>query len=130
MKPPKCKPLQFGTRYSNKAVRSVHYDGKILSVEIQGEGFAYARVVFKQPVGFRILNEMDLTEFWKNYNLKNGWIYEVEEGGWIELESVRVDFTSPHIWPELREYLLVDENCISVICNQPPELVELGSDPQ
>jgi hypothetical protein len=64
MNAPKCKPFPPAERYRRKVVRSLRYDGENLAVEIQGEGFAFARVVFRDPAGFRVLDERDLCEFW------------------------------------------------------------------
>ena len=111
-------------------MRSIQYDGQTLVIDIQGEGFAFARVYFSNPVGFRVLDERDLCEFWNTYSEPNGWLYEVEEGGWLELESTRQLFNSPGMFPGLREYMLVDDQCINVLTVQPPEIRDLGSDPQ
>jgi hypothetical protein len=130
MKPPKCQPYPPAARYRQKVVRSLSYDGKTLTIEIQGEGFAFARVVFHQPAGFRVLDERDLCEFWNTYSEPNGWLYEVEEGGWLELESQRKLFNSKDFIPGLKEYFLVDERCVSVLVAQPPEIIDLGADPK
>ena len=130
MKPPKCIPYPPSQRYKQKVVRSLRYDGESLVIEIQGEGFAYARVTFRHPAGFRVLDERDLCEFWGNYHERNGWFYEVEEGGWVELESLRPLFNSPDWFEELHEYLLVDDKCISVLATRPPEIEDLGSLPE
>jgi hypothetical protein len=111
-------------------VRSVRYDGESLVVEVQGEGFAFARLVFQNPRGFRVLDELDLHEFWKDYHCKNGWLYEVEQGGWLELESTRSTFCSGQINHELLEYLIVDDKCISVFAIKPPEIFHLGTNPE
>ncbi|MBK9176514.1 MAG: hypothetical protein IPM46_09285 [Flavobacteriales bacterium] len=128
MRQPKCKPFLPAAKYPRKAVRSVHYDGTDLSIEIQGEGFAFARVVFSNPAGFRVLDESDLAEFWNTYSEPNGWLYEVEEGGWFELESNRPAFNSSTFLDGIHEYLVVDEICISVLCLQPPEIKNTGAD--
>ena len=130
MKPPRCVPYPPAARYRQKAVRSLRYDGASLEVEIQGQGFAFARVVFRQPVGFRVLDERDLCEFWNEYSEPNGWLYEVEQGGWSELESRRPLFNAPESFRGLREWLIVDEMCISVLSVQPPEIIDLGADPE
>jgi hypothetical protein len=54
MKSPKCKPFPPASRYRRKVVRSLRYDGETLTVEIQGEGFAFAHVVFHRPARFRV----------------------------------------------------------------------------
>ena len=130
MKPPQCTPYPPAARYARKVVRSIHYDGETLSVEIQGVGFAFARVVFRKPAGFRVLEERDLCEFWNTYSEPNGWLYEVEQGGWLELEAHRQFFSAPVFHTCLREYLLVDNDCISVLTSHPPEIIDLGSDPE
>jgi hypothetical protein len=110
-------------------VRSLRYDGESLEIEIQGEGFAFARVVFRELAGFRVLEERDLGEFWNDYGEPVGRLLEVEEGGWSELESHRPLFNSPDVFPGLREWLIVDEKCISVLSVRPPEIIDLGADP-
>ena len=100
------------------------------SSRIQGDDFAFARVAFAQPVGFRVLDERDLCEFWEHYHEGHGWLYEVEEGGWLELETARSLFNSPSVFPGLREFLIVDDQCISVLTVHPPEIEVLGSDPE
>jgi hypothetical protein len=127
---PKCTPLASARRYPKKTVRSLRYDQHTLTVDIQGTGFSFARVVFFDVRGFRVLDELDLYEFWPEYSEPNGWLYEVEQGGWMELESQRERFSSPSLIPELREYLLTDDQCISVLCVGPPEITDLGTDPQ
>lgn len=119
MKPPKCKVFEPSTRYIKKVVRSLWYDDRSLVLDIQGEGFAFARVVFRDPIGFRVLDQRDLCEFWNTYSEPNGWLYEVEEGGWMELESKRQLFNSPTMFQGLREYLLVDDKCIKCTVSLP-----------
>lgn len=127
---PICKVLESSLRYQQKVVRSIYYNGLSLIIDIQGERkFSYARIIFDNPIGFRILDERDLTEFWKNYNEKNGWFYEVLEGGWLELESKRTSFFSTEFFKnEVKEYLLVDDKCISILAINPPEIQDVGTD--
>ena len=129
MKPPKCTVFPPSNRYKRKAVRSVRYDGASLVIEIQGERFAFARVVFNRPAGFRVLNERDLCEFWDKYDQRNGWLYEVHQGGWLELETQRPLFNSHVFFSGLREFIVVDEECISVLSVNPPQIEDLGGDP-
>ena len=129
MNPPKCKLVKESSRYKKKVVRSIQYNWGELIVHIQGENFSYARVIFKDPVGFRVLDERDLLEFWPTYSEPNGWLYEVESGGWIELEMMRDGLVSKSFMPKIKEYFLVDDKCISVICIEPPEIHDLGRDP-
>jgi len=130
MRPPKCTLFAPAARYRRKVVRSIRFDGIDLYIEIQGEGFAFARVIFRRPAGFRVLDERDLCEFWNTYSEPNGWLYEVHEGGWMELECHRGPFNAHTFFNGLREYFVVDDQCISVLSVQPPEIEDLGSDPE
>ena len=130
MNAPKCKVYEPSLRYRRKVMRTLHYDALSLVIDIQGESkFSYARVTFRRPIGFRVLDERDLSEFWKTYNEKNGWLYEVVEGGWMELESQRKMSSLFMFEGKLREYLFVDEKCVSVISTTAPEIDDLGHDP-
>lgn len=129
-KTPKCKPFPPASRYKRKAIRSLRYDGETLAIEIEGEGLAFARVLFQRVGGFRVLDQPDLCKLWDGFDEANGWLYEVEEGGWLEIESTRPMFNSQVILPGLREYLLVDNKCISVLSHRPPEIQDVGTDPQ
>jgi hypothetical protein len=129
MKTPKCKLLPAAAVFARKVVRSIRFDGEKLVIDIQGEGFQFARVVFIRPVGFRVLEERELCEYWEKYHEGNGWLYEVEEGGWLELEATRPYFNAPSYFPGLREFLLVDDTCISVFCTTPPQVQNVGADP-
>jgi hypothetical protein len=126
---PICKLYEPAARYRRKALRSLHYDCERLTLEVQGEGFAFARVVFRNPIGFRVLDEGDLCEFWNTYSEPNGWLYEVERGGWMELERNRLDFLTPQIREGMREFLVVDDKCVSILALHPPKLIDLGSAP-
>ena len=72
-------------------------------------------VVFSNPIGFRVLEEGDLLEFWENYHAGNGWLYEVISGGWHDLESKRYGYLSKDT-RDVQEYLVAGENdCVSVL---------------
>jgi hypothetical protein len=132
MRPPKCTPYPPSARYKLVHLRSLRYDDDDgLIIEVQGEGFVFARVVFSRPAGFRVLDESDLCELWKAYHTGNGWLYEVHEGGWQELESYREYFLSPSLCTGLREFLVAFcDTCVSVMAVDPPEIIDLGAAPK
>ena len=77
-------------------------------------------VTFENIVGFRVLDEGDLLEFWDNEKRASGWIWEIEHGGWFELEKSRNGFVSGHS-NQNTEYLILGINdCVSVIGNSKP----------
>ncbi|HLQ37679.1 MAG TPA: hypothetical protein VK348_07750 [Planctomycetota bacterium] len=108
-------------RYEKKTVRRIAYDGRLLTIDIQGPAFSYAQVVFRNPVGIRVLDERELCEFWNTYSEPHGW------GGWLELERGRTTFTG--FIQGLREFMIVDDKCINVLCTKLPRLIDLGADP-
>jgi hypothetical protein len=89
-------------------VRDLRYSGD-LTIAIQGPGFSFAHVVFRQPIGFRVLDEADLTEYWNTYSEPRGWLWEVERGGWLELKRDRPFLLEgqagryPRIFPRRRQ---------------------------
>lgn len=129
MNAPRCTPFQPAQRYTWTKLRSLRFDGEELVVEVQGREFEFARITFNDIVGFRVLDERDLIEFWNTYSKPNGWLYEVHEGGWFELESNRLQFNCIDYGPRLREFFLVDDKCISVLTMELPVIEDLGQDP-
>ena len=79
-----------------------------------------ATISFPQNYGLRVLDELDLTDFWSQYSLARGWCFEVISGGWKDLEMTRKLFYSGrHAW--VREYLVVGLNeCVSVLSKEEP----------
>lgn len=73
--------------------------------------------VFKNIIGFRVLDESNLLEFWNNEIRVPGWIWEIERGGWFDLEKIRNGFVEGYHDNESRkEYLILGQNeCLSVI---------------
>ena len=77
-------------------------------------------VVFDSSRGYRVLDEVDLLEFWKPESRAEGWLWKVLKGGWFELESTRGGFVSG-VTDGYEEYLILGENeCVSVISSSPP----------
>lgn len=76
------------------------------------------------------MDERDLCEFWEHYHSRNGWLYEVHEGGWQELELHRPLFNSPSFHKGLREFLIVCDTCVSVLDVDPPSIIDCGAAPE
>jgi hypothetical protein len=103
-------------------VSSVTFSSSGLSVAVSSPQWA-AKVEFAQTYGFRVLDELDLAEFWSQCSLRNGWFFEVEAKGWKDLELTRAAFQSGRQnW--VREYLVVGFNeCVSVLTKEDPVVV-------
>ena len=123
---PMCKPLAAANAFPGKHVSSLHFDAinNTLSVLIDGPQFGHATVLFKSIVGFRVLDERDLCEYWNDYSELNGWLYEVHSGGWIDLEKKRPLFNSHDFHKDLKEYFVVDDKCINVMTTETPEIIQ------
>jgi hypothetical protein len=78
------------------------------------------KVTFDFPIGFRVLDEADLLEYWPKFSLSNGWLYKIFKGGWKDLESKRQGFIKELHTQDL-EYLIVGGNdCVSVLSRNEP----------
>ena len=122
-------PLPQAKRYANGASGAMRFDGSTLTLDLRGDGSSYARLIFRDVIGFRVLDERDLTEFWNTYSEPNGWLWEVQSGGWLDLERERATFNLHEVVPGLREFLVVDDKCVSVLSRKAPELFDLGAEP-
>ena len=104
-------------------VTDVTYDIWTLrvTVEIEGhDGVVYFS--FDSPIGFRVLDEGDLSDFWANSDKAPlQCVSEVLSGGWLDLESSRDDFLTDS--SDCREYMIGGVNsCVSVISHDPPDI--------
>ena len=61
-------------------------------------------LMFKDVLGVRILREGDLLEFWQSER-PDGWLWEVQSGGWSALERSRNGFITGHS-SGIREFLV------------------------
>jgi len=125
---PRCVALPEGLRYPKVVVRRIAHHEQVLEIDLQGDGFSFARLTFEDVLGFRVLDERELCEFWNTYSTPSGWLYEVLEGGFLELERTRAKFDVMEI-PGLREFMIMDYACVNVLCVHPPRLEQLGTDP-
>lgn len=105
-------------------VESLHFDTHDgLSVFVASREWA-VEIHFSQTYGFRVLDELDLAELLPLGSLKNGWLYEVRDGGWKALEAIRPSFSSGRLsW--VHEYLIVGRNeCVSVLTKESFTLIK------
>jgi len=66
----------------------------------------------------------DSLEFWNDEIRLNDWFWNIEKGGWTDLERTRKGFVSG-LNNETTEYLILGINhCISIIANDKPKISE------
>lgn len=121
--PPKLTAVQTVFPPDKMAeVESVNFSTDGLSISVSTASWN-AKVIFEQTYGFRVLDELDLTEFWSNCSLADGWFFEVSGNGWKTLELTRPTFLSGrHDW--VREYMVIGMNeCVSVLTKEQPVVI-------
>ena len=77
-------------------------------------------VEFSRIIGFRVLDEGYLLDFWPECSVLNGWLFEILSGGWLSHEAniFLVDLN-----PKATEYFIAGDNdCLSVISNAAPSV--------
>lgn len=123
---PRCVPVAEALRFPRVALRSLHFDGVNLLAELQGTGFSFLRLVFRDVIGFRVLDERDLLDFWPEYSEPAGWLWRVQSGGWFDLERTRATFDTPRFYKDAVEHLIVGDKCVSILSPRPPEFLDVG----
>lgn len=75
-------------------------------------------VEFESVAGMRMLSEIDLASTWMNADhetFASTWLFKVNAGGWMELESTRNDFYTQHAESKPYEFLIVGyQECVSI----------------
>ncbi|AWI26830.1 hypothetical protein [Flavobacterium pallidum] len=110
---------------SNPEIYNVSYDLWTLTITLGFDdvnGPVY--VIFKNVIGFRVLDEGDLLEFWNDDVRVPGWIWKIESGGWFELEKLRTGFLTQHHKESHDEFLVSGMNdCVSIIAESEPVIL-------
>jgi len=102
-----------------------NYDGAVIDVYCPSEEKT-VKVRFKNEFGscaVRLLDETDLSDYWKNLNMSGGWLYKVTSGGWFDSESQRDGFIMRDA-PGIEEFMVVGlDACVSVFTKDKVELL-------
>ena len=86
----------------------------------------HVTVTFKECAAFRVMDERDLAEYWPACSSHNGWIFEVQGGGWLSQELERPASLVAHMNAGLREYLIAGtDDCVSVLAVGSPKITSL-----
>lgn len=119
---------QIATAFpEGSAVVRVEWGVGRLSVIVEGTAEASRGVVleFSDVVGFRVLDERDLMEFWPACSTSNGGLFEIHEGGWLSQERIRPGSCIGPMNPSVKEYLVTGpDDCVSVLSPNPPQVRE------
>jgi hypothetical protein len=75
-------------------------------------------VEFVEVEGFRVLDEGDLLEFWPICSTR--WLYQINEGGWLEQECLRPGFIARETKNVLEFFIGGENACVSVFAWSAP----------
>ena len=104
-------------------VVNMEFNEENLEITISINGYKLD-IRFEAPVGFRVLDEGDLLEFWPQCSSMNGWLYKIINEGWFEQESKREGFLSSHR-KDINEYFIIGSDyCVSVLSVDAPDITE------
>lgn len=100
----------------------VEFEPDSLLVSVVGPDIEHITIVcFEDVEGFRVLDERDMLEFWPECSSPNGWLYEIESGGWLSQEANRPGSLLECFDSLLHEYLISGVNaCVSVLTYSKP----------
>lgn len=77
---------------------------------------------FSEIMGFRLLDEGDLLEFWPACARDNGWLYRIKEHGWSDLEASRPGFLLEQGLGLVEYFISSENNCISILSSAVPKV--------
>ena len=126
MQSPKVIPIEIAfPSEGHPKIVNINYDQWRLTITLKFlKKVNPVYVTFDNIIGFRVLDEGDLLEFWDNDLRLNSWFWNVEKGGWTDLEKSRSGFVSGS-HNNSTEYLIIGINdCISIIANDKPKINE------
>jgi len=104
-------------------VTNLNYDLELLRITLGFQGVrSPIYLTFGGVRGFRMLDEGDLLELWNPDTRAESWLWQVEKGGWFDLESIRNGFVSGATGG-YNEFLILGVNeCVSVISHDEPTI--------
>lgn len=84
-------------------------------------------VTFENPLGFRVVDERDLLEYWPVCSTPAGWLFHILNGGWLDQERKRPG-SLIETYSGVKEYLITGIlDCVSVFSDEDPTLTEWSS---
>ncbi|MCC3158226.1 hypothetical protein LJ737_13340 [Hymenobacter sp. 15J16-1T3B] len=118
------RPVVAGIQYSAKSQRL------IIEFRSNGNEDVDYEIIFEHTRGFKLLDEGDLLNYWealwKTKMLPHDALFEIESGGWLDMEDQAGGFSSKFLG--FREFLITGEDdCVLVISNDEPLIVKCSA---
>jgi hypothetical protein len=108
---------------SESEVIAIGFDARVLRITVEFRGTRdWVYVDFRFPRGFRVLDEGDLLEFWGGDRAPGSVLFQVESGGWLDLESQRPGFASTQRESVTEFLVATNTTCVNVLAIEPPQV--------
>jgi len=126
---PVCELVPESAQYDRVVLNDINYDLKAVRLTLSFDSLhpdsrRPFQLVFENPQAVRAIDEGQVCEFWKDYHQKNGWLWRVLEGGWMDLETSRGKFWIRDVMQgKLREYMIANNTTVFVLTCFPPKFV-------
>jgi len=103
-------------------LENITYVPTTLRIQVTPEPNAFT-VTFDEVIGFRMLDERDLTDVWSDPDYDpDASVYKVMSGGWLELEKSRSAFLVDFVADDVQEFLVTSgSECVNVLVRTPPK---------
>lgn len=120
----KCNAIEPPlSKHESIEVIYIDFDIETLTITVLIDGDKID-ISFDAPAGYRVLDEGDLMEFWPNCSSYNGWLYEINSGGWLDQERSRSGFISA-AKTDSKEYFVIGCNyCVNVLAWEEPSVCQ------
>ncbi|WP_139798645.1 hypothetical protein [Andreprevotia lacus] len=96
--------------------------GELLVTLISGGDRKVVIAKFKDVAGFRVLDEGNLLEFWPTCSAHNGWLFQIFEHGWLDLESSRAGFLLDKKTGVSEFFIASQNSCINILSSREPSI--------
>lgn len=122
----KVEALAINTQISyprGTELQQLNFQGGQLDILIVGcQDESGCRVLFEEVIGFKVLDEREMLEYWPVCSTPNGWIFEVSANGWLQQDQARFALLNAGgLKSKLKEYVITGINeCVCVISRKSP----------
>lgn len=101
-------------------VRIEYATGKLRAFVRDMDSETEIAIDFDDVLGYRVLDEGNLMEFWSECSTPNGRLFEIHSGGWLSQEANSHFAATPQ---KAKEYFVAGvDDCLSVISLMPPKV--------
>lgn len=109
-------------RAGSLEIDRIEYAAGRLNVVLKVDDVCAITAQFSDVIGFRMMDERDLHEYWPACSSLSGVVFEIHSGGWLDQEMRRAG-SCIGFYSTVREYLVTSMmECVSVLCSGRPTI--------